>query len=73
MHCARKCLAAGASLPLRCHSDEEATRLSIRKTAIIWSPLRNRTVGLLITMYRTAVLQPQVDRLTSANTSTHRH
>ena len=37
------------------------------------APLRNRTVDLLLTMYRSAVLPPQVERLTSENTSTHWH
>jgi hypothetical protein len=37
------------------------------------APLRNRTVDLLLTMYRSAVLQSQVDRLTCENTSTHWH
>jgi hypothetical protein len=37
------------------------------------APLRNRTVDLLLTMDHCAVLQPQVDRLTCANTSTRWH
>ena len=37
------------------------------------APLRNRTVDLLLTMYRSAVLQSQVEQLTCENTSTHWH
>jgi hypothetical protein len=37
------------------------------------APLRNRTVDLLLTMYRSADAQPQVGLLTCQNTSTHRH
>ena len=37
------------------------------------APLRNRTVDLLLTMYRFAVLQLQVDELTCENTSTRWH
>jgi hypothetical protein len=37
------------------------------------APLRNRTVDLLLTMDRCAVLPPQVERLTCVNTSTHWH
>ena len=39
------------------------------------APLRNRTVDLLLTMYRCAVPQPQVERLTCrtrAQTGTHK-
>jgi hypothetical protein len=37
------------------------------------APLRNRTVDLLLTMDRCAVLQSQVDRLTCESTSTDWH
>jgi hypothetical protein len=37
------------------------------------APLRNRTVDLLLTMYRSTVLQSQVERLSCANTSTGWH
>ena len=49
-------------------------RIGRRKTRLTCgAPLRNRTVDLLLTMYRSAVPHPQVDRLTCANTSTRWH
>jgi hypothetical protein len=49
-------------------------RIGRRKTRLTCgAPLRNRTVDLLLTMDRCAVLQPQVDSLTCANTSTRWH
>ena len=49
-------------------------RTGKRKTRLTCgAPLRNRTVDLLLTMDHCAVLQPQVDRLTCENTSTHWH
>src|SRR6266496_351463 len=35
--------------------------------------LQNRTVDLLLTMYRSADVKPQVEQLTCRNTSTDRH
>ena len=37
------------------------------------APLRNRTVDLLLTMDRSADVQPQVEQLTCRNTSGDRH
>ena len=60
-----------------CHSN--ATRLkevlgfTFEKRSQPGAPLRNRTVDLLLTMDRSAVAQPQVDRLTCENTSTRWH
>ena len=59
-------------LPLKCHSPEGGTRFHVRKTFLTWSPLRNRTVDLLLTMYRSADVQPQAEQLTCRNTSTDR-
>jgi hypothetical protein len=46
---------------------------SAKKARDLRSPLRNRTVDLLLTVYRCAVPQPQVDRLTCVDTSTRWH
>jgi hypothetical protein len=49
-------------------------RIGRRKTSLTCgAPLRNRTVDLLLTMYRSAVPQPQVGQLTCADTSTRWH
>ena len=49
-------------------------RLGRRKTRLTCgAPLRNRTVDLLLTMDRCAVLPPQVDRLTCENAGTDWH
>jgi hypothetical protein len=48
-------------------------RIGRRKTRLTCgAPLRNRTVDLLLTMYRSAVPQPQVGQLTCQYTSTGR-
>ena len=60
-------------LPLKCHSPEGGTGFMFEKSSQPGAPLRNRTVDLLLTMDRSAVLQPQVDWLTSVNTSTRWH
>jgi hypothetical protein len=60
-----------------CHSNathpKEVLGFMFEKLSQPGAPLRNRTVDLLLTMDNCAVLQPQVDRLTCANTSTHWH
>jgi hypothetical protein len=60
-----------------CHSNathsKEVLSFMFEKRSQPGAPLRNRTVDLLLTMYRSAVLQSQVDRLTCENTSTHWH
>ncbi len=60
-----------------CHSNatqsKEVLGSTFEKRSQPGAPLRNRTVDLLLTMYRSAVPQPQAGRLTSANTSTHWH
>ena len=60
-----------------CHSNatrpKEVSDFMFEKSSQPGAPLRNRTVDLLLTMYHSAVLQPQVDGLTCANTSTRWH
>ena len=60
-----------------CHSNatrpKEVLGFMFEKLSRPGAPLRNRTVDLLLTMDRCAVLQPKVDRLTCVNTSTHWH
>src|ERR1039457_2509514 len=67
-----------APVPLGvCHSNatrpKEVLGFKFEKSSQPGAPLRNRTVDLLLTMYRSAVPHPQVDRLTCANTSTRWH
>ena len=59
-----------ACVPPRCHPPEGGARFYIRKVSIPWSPLRNRTVDLLLTMNGRTVPLPQVERLTRQNAST---
>ena len=67
-----------APVPLGvCHSDatqpNEVYGFMFENGSQPGAPLRNRTVDLLLTMDRCAVLQPQVDRLNCENPSTHWH
>jgi hypothetical protein len=65
---------AEARVPLEWHILEgEVLGYIFEKPSYLGAPLRNRTVDLLLTMYRCAVLPPQVERLNCVNTSTHWH
>ena len=60
-----------------CHSNatqsKEVLGSIFEKRSQPGAPLRNRTVDLLLTMYRSAVLEPQVGQLTCRYTSTGGH